>query len=179
MLRDFQAAYGLKWIALRYFNAAGDDPDGEIGEDHVPETRIVPLAPRSRLRTIANGVTVFGTDYDTPDGTCIRDYIHVSDLASAHLLALKALDDGVASQALNLGTGRGYSVREILKAVELVTGNAGCRSRSGPRRKGDPAVLVADASRARGLLGWEPRLTAIEDIVATAWKWHSRKTRAA
>lgn len=175
MMRDFEAAYGLQWIALRYFNAAGDDPDGEIGEDHMPETRLVPLALSAACGQ-SERLTVFGSDYDTPDGTCIRDYIHVHDLAAAHLLALKALDEGIPSQALNLGTGRGYSVREILSAVELATGNPVPVS-FGPRRKGDPAVLVADASRARSLLGWQPAFTAIDDIVASAWKWHSRKAR--
>lgn len=174
MLRDFEAAYGLEWIALRYFNAAGDDPDGEIGEDHEPETRLVPAALAAASGR-SGPLTVYGTDYDTPDGTCIRDYVHVSDLAAAHLLGLKALDDGLPSQVLNLGTGRGRSVREILRAVELVTGRRPPVV-FGPRRKGDPAILVADASRARGLLRWEPRLTAIEDIVATAWNWHARKT---
>ncbi|HMB11003.1 NAD-dependent epimerase/dehydratase family protein, partial [Saliniramus sp.] len=171
-LADFERAHGLRWLALRYFNAAGDDFDGEIGEDHDPETRLVPRA----LEAASGGrpLTVFGIDYPTPDGTCIRDYIHVVDLADAHLRALAALDSGIASQPLNLGAGRGISVREIIAMVEAVTGqtvNLDC----GPRRPGDPPELVADARRARNLLGWAAHYSDALRIVESAWAWHCRK----
>jgi UDP-arabinose 4-epimerase len=172
MLADFERAHGLRWLALRYFNAAGDDFDGEIGEDHAPETRLVPLA----LEAASGGepLTVFGTDYPTPDGTCIRDYIHVADLADAHLRALAALESGIASQPINLGAGRGMSVREIIAMVEAVTGRA-VDLRYGPRRPGDPPELVADAQRARDALGWTPRYSDPLRIVESAWAWHCRK----
>ena len=172
MLADFERAYGLRWLALRYFNAAGDDFDGEIGEDHDPETRLVPRA----LEAATGGapLTVFGTDYPTPDGTCIRDYIHVVDLADAHLRALAALDSGIGSQPVNLGAGRGISVREIIAMVEAVTGRP-VDLRYGPRRAGDPPELVADAQRARNLLGWTARYSDPLRIVESAWAWHCRK----
>ena len=172
MLADFERAHGLHWLALRYFNAAGDDFEGEIGEDHDPETRLVPLA----LEAATGGppLTVFGTDYPTPDGTCIRDYIHVVDLADAHLRALAALDSGIASQPINLGAGRGISVREIIAMVEAMTGRA-VDLRYGRRRPGDPPELVADAQRARTLLGWSARYSDPLRIVESAWAWHCRK----
>jgi UDP-arabinose 4-epimerase len=175
MLADFQAAHGLEWISLRYFNAAGADRDGEIGEYHQPETRIIPL-----VIAAADGQSgpfaVFGTDYDTPDGTCIRDYIHVSDLADAHVKALHALDGGLPSQALNLGTGIGYSVMDVIQAARDATGLE-VPFTVGPRREGDPAALVADPSRARETLHWEPVYKDISGIVATAWHWHLHKKR--
>lgn len=173
MLPDFEIAHGLKWIALRYFNAAGADPDGEIGEDHDPETRIIPLVLAAADQQ-GEDVTVYGSDYDTPDGTCIRDYIHVTDLADAHVRALDALFAGEASQALNLGTGAGCSVMQVIEAVRTVTGLE-VPHRRGARRDGDPAVLVADASRARAVLGWQPTHSSIGEIVETAWRWHLKK----
>jgi UDP-glucose-4-epimerase GalE len=177
ILFDFEAAHGLKSAIMRYFNAAGASPDGEIGERHDPETHLIPLA----LDAVAGKgppLTVFGDDYETPDGTCIRDYIHVGDLAEAHVRALDYLANGGATRAFNLGTGSGVSVREILDAVERVTGTA-VPHVVGPRRPGDPAVLVADASRARRELGWEPRMSDIDTIIATAWAWHQRVTEDA
>jgi UDP-arabinose 4-epimerase len=170
MLQDFAAAYGLRSVALRYFNAAGDDPDCEAGEDHRPETRIIPL-----VLDAASGrsphFTVFGTDYDTPDGTCIRDYVHVSDLASAHVLALRTLQRDPGARAVNLGLGRGHSVREVIGAAERATGlkvpvvNA-------PRRSGDPPRLISGSHAAQALLGWTPLWTDMDKIVASAWAWH-------
>ena len=170
MLADFESAHGLRSAMLRYFNAAGASPDGEIGEAHDPETHLIPLA----LDAVAGrgpALTVFGDDYPTPDGTCIRDYIHVGDLADAHVRALDHLTEGAATRAWNLGTGSGVSNREILDAVARVTGKA-VPLRFGPRRPGDPPVLVSDASLARKELGWEPRSSGIETIIATAWAWH-------
>ncbi|MGE0766692.1 MAG: UDP-glucose 4-epimerase GalE [Hyphomicrobiaceae bacterium] len=173
ILDDFSLAHGLKYVALRYFNAAGCDPDGQIGEEHDPETHLIPLvldAASGRRRD----VTVFGSDYDTPDGTCIRDYVHVADLAAAHVLALEALLRGGASQKLNLGLGFGFSVLEVIKAVERVTGLQ-VPTVMGKRRAGDPAVLVSDPSRAMRELGWAPRFTSLDRIVETAWAWHQRQ----
>jgi UDP-glucose-4-epimerase GalE len=175
VLRDYEPAYGLRSVALRYFNAAGCDPDGEVGEDHEPETHLIP-----RVLMAADGVLprvdVFGTDYPTPDGTCLRDYIHVADLADGHVRALDYLQRGGASTAINLGTGRAFSVREVIAAAERVTGRR-IPVHEGPRRAGDPPVLVADATRARAVLGFAPRFTEIEPIVATAWRWHERRVR--
>jgi UDP-arabinose 4-epimerase len=172
ILADFDRAYGLRSVPLRYFNAAGASPEAEIGEAHDPETHLIPLA----LDAVAGRgpeLTVYGDDYPTPDGTCIRDYIHVGDLASAHVLALEHLIEGGASRPFNLGTGSGISNREILDAVARVTGKA-VPYRFGPRRPGDPPALVSDASRARSELGWVPQLSDIDTIVATAWAWHRR-----
>ena len=172
VLRDYAPAYGLRSVALRYFNAAGCDPDGEVGEDHEPETHLIP-----RVLMAADGmlprIDVFGTDYPTPDGTCMRDYIHVADLADGHVRALDYLQRGGASSAINLGTGRAFSVREVIAAAERVTGRR-IPVHEGPRRAGDPPVLVADATRARTLLGFAPRYSEIEPIVETAWRWHKR-----
>jgi len=172
MLRDFATAHGMAWAALRYFNAAGADPDGEIGESHDPETHLIPLALKAAAGT-GGDVTVFGDDYDTPDGTCIRDYIHVSDLASAHVLALQALLDGRPGGAFNLGIGHGHSVRQVIDAVARVTGRK-VPFRVGKRRPGDPAALVADAARARRELGWNPAFAALDGIVETARRWEQR-----
>ena len=175
VLRDYEPAYGLRSVALRYFNAAGCDPDGEVGEEHDPETHLIP-----RVLMAADGmlphVDVFGTDYPTPDGTCLRDYIHVADLADGHVRALSYLQRGGASTAINLGTGRAFSVREVIAAAERVTGRR-IPVHEGPRRAGDPPVLVADATRARLVLGFAPGFTEIEPIVATAWRWHERPVR--
>jgi UDP-arabinose 4-epimerase len=172
MLHWLGAAHGLQYAVLRYFNAAGDDPDGEIGENHDPETHLVPLVLETALGR-REAVEIFGTDYPTPDGTAIRDYIHVTDLAEAHVLALAHLRAGEGSLALNLGTGRGFSVREVIDAAERVTGHA-IKRRETARRPGDPAMLVADASRAREVLAWAPRHSGLDDILATAWAWHRR-----
>lgn len=168
----YARAYGLRWTALRYFNAAGADPDGELGECHDPETRLVPRVIMAALGT-APALEVYGTDYPTADGTAVRDYVHVSDLAQAHVLALQALQDGRASGVFNLGTGTGCSVQEVLRAVAAHAGReVGHRLR--PRRDGDPAVVVADASRAARELDWQPRHSTLAQIVATAWRWHAR-----
>lgn len=173
MLADFGAAYGLNSIALRYFNAAGADPDGEIGEDHQPETHLIPL-----VLAAAAGVhpdfTMFGDDYDTPDGTCIRDYAHVSDLAEAHVLSLKRLQQGNCRPAYNLGTGEGVSVAQVIDAAEQVTGRS-IRVVKGRRRAGDPAALIASPARAMDELGWRPRHLSIADMVSTAWDWSWRR----
>jgi UDP-glucose 4-epimerase len=168
-LADFAAAYGWGFAALRYFNAAGACADGTIGEDHDPETHLIPLV----LQAAAGrrpAIQVFGTDYPTPDGTCIRDYIHVDDLAEAHLLALEKLQPGVRLK-LNLGTGSGYSVREVIRVAEEITGRK-VPLQEGPRREGDPPVLVAAADRARRELGWQPHHVSLRPIVETAWNWH-------
>jgi UDP-arabinose 4-epimerase len=170
MLQDFGAAHGLQSIALRYFNAAGDDAECEIGENHSPETRIIPLA-LDAAAGFSPHFTIYGTDYDTPDGTCIRDYVHVSDLAAAHVLALRAPAAASAARAINLGGGRGFSVREVISSVERVT-SLRVPVEYGPRRPGDPPRLIADAGTARAVLGWVPRHTGIDDIVASAWTWH-------
>lgn len=168
-IADYSRAYGLKFCCLRYFNAAGADPDGETGELHDPETHLIPLA----LRAAAGGpaLKVFGGDYATPDGTCVRDYVHVSDLADAHYLALKRLWSGGGSGNYNLGNGRGYSVRRVIGAVGRISG-VRVPFELAPRRAGDPAALVASSARARRELGWKPRLFKLEDIVSTAWAWH-------
>lgn len=169
-LADYAAAYGFGYAALRYFNAAGATPDGDIGEDHDPESHLIPIVLQVALGQ-REKITIFGDDYPTPDGTCIRDYVHVDDLASAHLAALDRLEDGVELK-LNLGTGRGTSVREVIEACRRVTGHA-IPEAIGRRRPGDPPELVADASLARQTLGWTPRYMEIEPIVETAWRWHN------
>jgi UDP-arabinose 4-epimerase len=176
-LRWYGQAYDIRWMALRYFNACGADAEGQIGEDHSPETHLVPLVIMAAMG-LAPALSIFGTDYPTPDGTAIRDYIHVSDLARAHVSALGALKKGAASQALNLGTGHGYSVREVLNAAEKALGRKVPHS-IGPRRAGDPAEVVADARRAAEVLGWSAQESSIESIVTTAARWHaSRKSEA-
>lgn len=169
MLSWFDRAYGLRSVSLRYFNAAGADPGGRMGEDHQPETHLIPLVMNAALR--GKPLTVFGNDYPTPDGTCIRDYVHVSDLASAHVKALKALGEGTPTVSLNLGTGRGFSNMEVIRCVERVTGLEVSYT-MGSRRIGDPAVLIAAPDRAKVLLGWSPMHSSLEEIVETAWRWH-------
>jgi len=172
ILRSYGNAYGLRWMALRYCNAAGAHPDGTMGELHDPETHLVPLAIEAALGR-GNPLSIFGSDYPTPDGTAVRDYIHVLDLADAHVRALRHLANGGESGALNLGTGRGTSVREIVQTVERVTGRKVPHSMA-PRREGDPPSLVADPARAREVLGWEPRYVDIAQTIETAVRWHSR-----
>jgi UDP-glucose 4-epimerase len=173
-LADYAAAYDWGYAALRYFNAAGASPDGAIGEDHHPETHLIPLVLEAALGKRPN-VEVFGTDYPTPDGTCIRDYIHVDDLAEAHLRALEKLEAG-RGLCLNLGVGHGYSVREVIRTAEAVTGKA-IPVKEGPRRPGDPPTLVACADQARQVLGWTPRYTELRPIIETAWNWHRSHPR--
>jgi UDP-glucose-4-epimerase GalE len=172
MLYWYGSAYGFRSVALRYFNAAGADPQGEIGEGHDPETHLIPLVIQATLGQRPR-VEVYGTDYPTPDGTAIRDYIHVTDLADAHVLALKYLDGGGAATVMNLGTGKGYSVREVIAAVERSAEGRQVPFRDGPRRQGDPPSLVADPGRAGSVLGWRPKLSDLDTIVQTAWKWHA------
>lgn len=169
MLQDSAVAWGLGSCALRYFNACGAAADGSIGEDHDPETHLIPLVLQVALGQRPS-VSIFGTDYETEDGTCIRDYIHVEDLASAHRLAIETIEPGVAA-ACNVGTGHGCSVREIVAAAERVTGRP-IAVEEAPRRPGDPPILVADGRLIRDKLGWEPRWTDIDDTVRSAWRWH-------
>jgi UDP-arabinose 4-epimerase len=176
MLHWYGAAHGFTHAALRYFNAAGADPEGEIGEDHEPETHLIPLVLQAAMGQRAR-IDVLGTDYPTPDGTAIRDYIHVQDLADAHVRAVQLLLRGGLSITVNLGTGAGHSVREVIAAAERVTGRRVPR-REAPRRFGDPPVLVADPSRARELLGWTAKHSDLDTILKTAWAWHSRETQA-
>jgi len=167
------SACGLRYAALRYFNACGARPDGAIGEDHVPETHLIPLALQAAVGE-RKGLMLYGDDYPTPDGTCIRDYVHVCDLAQAHILALRHLDRGGESGPFNLGTGSGYSVREILSAAERVTGRSVPVERA-PRRPGDPAQLIASCEKAKTVLGWRPEYTQLDRIVETAWIWQQAK----
>jgi UDP-glucose 4-epimerase/UDP-arabinose 4-epimerase len=172
ILSDFRPAYGLRSIALRYFNACGADPDSEIGEMRDPETHLIPRAMMALQGHIAD-FAVFGSDFETPDGTPIRDYVHVADLADAHVAALRLLLSGGPGGVFNLGTGRGHSVREVLDAIEREAGER-LPDVTGPRRAGDPAVLVADPARARSELGFDPTLSDLATIVRTAWAWHCR-----
>lgn len=174
MLDDYAAAHGFGFAALRYFNAAGAASDGAIGEDHTPESHLIPIVLQVALGQ-REAISIFGEDYPTPDGTCIRDYVHVDDLASAHLSALGRLQSG-ASIKVNLGTGRGYSVREVIDACRKITGHP-IPARVGPRRPGDPPELVADSRLARKLLEWSPKHETIETIVETAWRWHQSHPR--
>jgi UDP-arabinose 4-epimerase len=173
LLQWYGRIHGLRWMALRYFNVAGADPDGEIGEDHDPESHLIPLVIGAAMGT-RPPVKIFGTDYDTPDGTAIRDYVHVVDLADAHLRALQRLDEGTPSQAVNLGTGHGQSVRAVVTTVSRTAGKAVPAVES-PRRAGDPATLVADPARARGVLGWTCRYPDLDVIVEHAWRWHTKQ----
>ena len=174
ILEDASRAYGSRYVSLRYFNAAGADPDGNMGEDHRQETHLIPLVLKSILGEAAGGrpLHVFGTDYDTPDGTCIRDYIHVFDLAEAHILALEYLAGGGTSEIFNLGNGRGFSVSEVIRTAEEVAGRR-VPIVHGERRPGDPPVLVAGSEKISQTLGWRPQFPELEAIVETAWKWHS------
>lgn len=170
-LQWYAEPYGLHYVALRYFNAAGADPNGRIGELHAPETHLIPLAIQAALGQHP-ALEIFGSDYPTPDGTAIRDYVHVVDLAAAHMLALQYLLNGGDNVAVNLGTGRGYSVQEVIHMVEQVGGRP-VPTRQGPRRPGDPPALVADPTRAAQLLHWQPQYSDLASIVQTAWHWHT------
>lgn len=170
MLADFGNAYGLKSVSLRYFNAAGADPDGELGEDHHPETHIIPLVLQTALGQ-RESVSIFGDDYTTKDGTCIRDYIHIADLAQAHLLALEKLLDGMPGGQYNLGNGDGHSVKEVIETAHRITGRP-IPSKITERRTGDPAVLIGSSQKAIRELGWKPQFAALETIIETAWNWH-------
>lgn len=170
VMEDYSNSYGLKYTALRYFNACGADEDGNIGEDHNPESHLIPIVLQTCLG-IRDSIKIFGDDYPTKDGTCIRDYIHVNDLAMAHILALKGLHEGHASCAYNLGIGDGFSVKEIIEAAERVTGII-INKETIQRRPGDPAVLIASSDKIRRNLGWEPNYTNVDEIISTAWKWH-------
>ncbi|MGB9838468.1 UDP-glucose 4-epimerase GalE [Methanothermobacter sp.] len=169
ILRDYTDAYGLNYVSLRYFNAAGADPEGEIGELHEPETHLIPIVLDAAMG-LRDSVRIFGTYYPTPDGTCIRDYIHVMDLADAHWRALEYLE-GERSGVFNLGNGNGFSVREVIETCREVTG-ASIKTVEDERRPGDPPELVGSSQRARKLLGWSPVFTELEEIIKTAWKWH-------
>jgi UDP-glucose 4-epimerase len=173
ILSDFDVAYGFKSVRFRYFNAAGADPSGSLGEDHNPETHLIPLVLMTALGK-REFISIFGTDYPTPDGTCIRDYIHVSDLADAHILGLEYLLKGGDSEVFNLGNGSGFSVREVIAAAQEVTGKV-ISVQECDRRAGDPPSLIGTSEKARKTLGWQPKYPDIKDIVAHAWQWHQRR----
>ena len=170
ILRDFEIAHGLRHVIFRYFNVAGGDPDAEVGEFHQPETHLVPLI-LDAIDGRRDALTIFGTDYDTPDGTCIRDYVHVMDLVDAHVLGLNWLQNGKASRVFNLGTGDGFSVREVIDQSNAVT-NRAVPYEEGPRRAGDCTKLVSGSSRAATELGWSPQRSTMKDMIADAWRWH-------
>jgi UDP-glucose 4-epimerase len=173
ILQDFAAAYELRFVSLRYFNAAGSDPDAEIGEDHDPETHLIPLVLDAALGK-RDRVEIFGTDYNTPDCTCIRDYIHVSDLADAHLLALEYLIEGGGNEVFNLGNGTGFSVREVIATSKQVTGcDIPCLESE--RRPGDPSVLIGSSEKIKRLLEWRPKHDSLETIIKTAWRWRKKQ----
>lgn len=174
LLADCDEAYGLKYTTLRYFNAAGADESGEIGEMHDPETHLIPIVLKAAAGQIDH-IRVFGTDYPTEDGTCIRDYVHVNDLAQAHLLALNALLEGGESAVYNLGGSNGYSVREVIGRAEAVTGKK-IPVLEAPRRAGDPAILVASSEKIKRELGWQPSYDSLERIIQSAWNWHRRQS---
>ncbi len=170
LLKDYASAYDLQYASLRYFNASGAAPDGSMGEDHDPETHLIPIVIQAALG-LRDKISIFGTDYPTPDGTCIRDYIHVLDLGRAHVLALEDLEEG-SREIYNLGTGQGHSVKEVIDTVREVSGRK-FPVEEGERRPGDPPALVSSPEKIQEELDWEPRFPALEQIVETAWKWHS------
>ena len=172
VLDDFKYAYGVESVSLRYFNAAGADPEGELGEDHNPESHLIPLTIQAALGK-REEIRIYGNDYPTHDGTCIRDFIHVEDLAGSHLLALKRLLNGKGGGTYNLGNGQGYSVREVIDITRRITGKP-IRDRVVDRRDGDPAVLVGSSDKAKNELGWNPRFPDLESMVETAWHWHQK-----
>ena len=172
ILEDFDRAYGIKHINLRYFNAAGADPEGEVGEWHDPETHLIPLVIQAAMG-LRESVNIYGTDYPTPDGTCVRDYIHVADLAEAHLRGLKYLEEKKVSDSFNLGNDKGYSVRKVIDTVRRKSGK-NFRVLEGERREGDPPVLISDSKKAKEILGWSPKFNDLDTIVETAFKWHKK-----
>ncbi|MEO8096344.1 MAG: UDP-glucose 4-epimerase GalE [Acidobacteriota bacterium] len=176
VLASYASAYGVRYAALRYFNASGDDPDGEIGEHHDPETHLIPLTVYAAMGRAP--LKIFGDDYPTPDGTAVRDYIHVTDLADGHLRALNHLIKGGDNLKLNLGTGNGYSVKQVIDAVERISGKK-VPAQMGPRREGDAPELVCDPRRAREILGWIPQHSSLDEIVQTAWRWHNELEKEA
>ena len=173
ILADYDFAYGLKYVALRYFNACGADLDNEIGENHTPESHLIPLILDAAIGK-REDIKIFGTDYPTPDGTCVRDYVHVTDLAQAHILALQYLLDGNDSNSFNLGNGKGFSVKEVIDAAKKVTG-VDFKVTEVERRAGDPPELVADSTKAKQVLKWQPQYADLETIVKSAWAWHQKK----
>ncbi|MEA5626070.1 UDP-glucose 4-epimerase GalE [Nostoc sp. UHCC 0251] len=175
ILSDFDVAYGFQSVRFRYFNAAGANPSGLLGEDHNPETHLIPLVLMTALGK-RESISIFGTDYPTPDGTCIRDYIHVNDLADAHILGLEYLLKGGDSEVFNLGNGSGFSVREVIAAAEQVTG-VSIPIEERDRRPGDPPILIGSGEKARTILGWQPQYPSIKDIVTHAWQWHQKRHR--
>jgi UDP-glucose 4-epimerase len=173
VLQDYDKAYNLRSVRFRYFNAAGADPEGRLGEDHAPETHIIPLVLLTALGK-RESVSIFGTDYPTPDGTCIRDYIHVTDLAQAHVLGLEYLLKGGETTVFNLGNGNGFSVKEVIETARQITGRE-IPAIECPRRPGDPPALVGGSDRARSILGWNPQYADLTQILTHAWKWHQRR----
>ena len=172
ILKDYDTAYGLKSVILRYFNASGADESGIIGEWHNPETHLIPLILDAAMGK-REDIKIFGTDYDTPDGTCIRDYIHVTDLADAHILSLEYLNKNNQSNQFNLGNGQGFSVREVIESVKRVTGRNFNVTQT-QRREGDPAILIGSSKKAKDTLGWDPQYVNIDKIIETAWNWHQK-----
>ncbi len=173
ILSDFDVAYGLKSVRFRYFNAAGADPQGRLGEDHNPETHLIPLVLLAALGQ-RESISIFGTDYDTRDGTCIRDYIHVTDLADAHVLGLEYLLKGGNSEVLNLGNGQGFSVKEVIETAKQVTGKQ-IKIIECDRRPGDPPILIGSSKKATSFLGWQPQYYSLQDIIKHAWQWHQKR----
>jgi UDP-glucose 4-epimerase len=173
ILDDFDRAYGLRSVRFRYFNAAGADPQGRLGEDHMPETHLIPLVLLTALGK-RESISIYGTDYDTPDGTCLRDYIHVTDLAQAHILGLEYLLNGGNTEVFNLGNARGFSIQEVIEAARVVTGHP-IPVTLADRRPGDPPILVGSAEKAQGILGWKPQYADLETILKHAWQWHQKR----
>lgn len=172
ILADFDKAYELNYVCFRYFNAAGADPDGQLGEDHTPETHLIPLVLQTALG-IRESISIFGTDYSTTDGSCIRDYIHVMDLAQAHILGLEHLLDGGQSEVFNLGNGNGFSVKQVIETAKQVTGKP-IKVIEAERRPGDPPILIGSYDKAKNILGWQPIFSELKDILVHAWQWHQK-----
>ena len=173
ILQDFARAYDFRSVCLRYFNAAGADPEGRIGEDHNPETHLIPLVLQTALGQ-RDSISIFGTDYDTPDGSCIRDYIHVLDIAQAHILALKYLMQDGATDVFNLGNNNGFSVKEVIDTARKITGKE-IKAEVSNRRPGDPPALVGSGVKAQKILGWQPAYSNLDDIISHAWQWHQKR----